>query len=45
MDFIFKIEKFTIMILSMKKIERLRSFSRFLCPNLSMNGVMFYQGS
>lgn len=45
MRFIFKIRKFSNTILSMKKIERLRSFSRFLCPNLSINVVMFYQGS
>ncbi|MDU5504879.1 MAG: hypothetical protein E6073_07025 [Anaerococcus vaginalis] len=41
MDFVFKIRKFTNMILSMKKIERLRYVFGFLCPNLSMNGLMF----
>lgn len=44
MRFIFKINKFVNTILSMKKIERLRYVFGFLCPILSMNGLMFYQG-
>ena len=45
MRFIFKVKKFVNTILSMKKIERLRPFCVFLCPNMSMDVVLFCQGS
>ena len=36
-DFNFTFDKFINMVLSMKKIERLRSICRYLCPKMSMN--------